>query len=147
MNNDVHKKENRIVLVGGCFDVLHYGHIQFLTAAKTHGEKLIVALESDENVKTRKGHTRPIHTQAQRKAMILSLSCVDEVIELPTMGTDQKYFDLVTTIKPSVIAITEGDPYKEKKLSQAASIGASVIEIPKIHTPSTTQLAKLIGLE
>ncbi|MBI5614278.1 adenylyltransferase/cytidyltransferase family protein [Candidatus Gottesmanbacteria bacterium] len=144
MEYNTHEK---IVLVGGCFDVLHYGHIQFLITAKNHGDRLIVALESDENVKTRKGNNRPIHTQAQRKAMLLALSCVDEVIELPTMDTDQKYFNLVTTIKPSVIAITEGDPYKEKKSSQAASIGASVIEIPKIHTPSTTQLAKLIGLE
>ncbi|MEK7592011.1 MAG: adenylyltransferase/cytidyltransferase family protein [Patescibacteria group bacterium] len=136
-----------MVLVGGCFDVLHYGHIHFLSSAKNLGDQLVVALESDENVKKRKGDSRPIHTQAQRKAMVTSLSCVDEVIELPTMNSDQEYFDLVISIRPSIIAITEGDPYKEKKSSQAASIGASVIEIPKIHTPSTTQLAKLIGLE
>ena len=60
----------KVVLVGGCFDVLHYGHIHFLSSAKNHGDQVVVALESDENVKTRKGSTRPIHTQAQRKAML-----------------------------------------------------------------------------
>lgn len=136
----------RKVLVGGCFDMLHYGHISFLQAAKSHGDWLVVALESDENVRRMKGDARPIHTQKQRKAMLEAVSFVNEVIELPPMQ-DADYEDFVKKIRPSVIAITTGDPIKDKKEQQAKQIGAELVEIPKIRTPSTSQLAKLLGLE
>jgi rfaE bifunctional protein nucleotidyltransferase chain/domain len=137
----------KIVLVGGCFDLLHYGHISFLKQAKALGDYLIVALESDENVKHMKGEARPIHTQAQRKEMLESLSCIDEVITLPPMTGDRDYYEFVRNIKPAVVAVTEGDTAKVKKSEQAAEVGAQLVEIPKIHTPSTSQLAKLLGLE
>lgn len=135
------------VLVGGCFDILHHGHITFLKEAKKLGDYLIVALESDENVKRVKGDMRPIHTQKQRKSMLEALSCIDEVIPLPPMHTDQEYFDFVKKCSPMVIAVTDGDPILTKKKQQAALVGADLVVIPKIHTPSTSQLAKFLGLE
>jgi len=135
------------VLVGGCFDFIHYGHISFLKQAKALGDFLVVALESDNNVRHAKGETRPIHTQKQRQQMLEALSFVDEVISLPPMKIDEEYFNLVNQVKPSVIAITQGDPIKNKKQEHAQKVGAQLIEIPKIHTPSTSQLAKLLGLE
>lgn len=138
---------HRIVLVGGCFDLIHYGHIKFLEEAKSHGDYLIVALESDENVRKMKGDARPIHSQKQRKEMLEALSFVDEVIALPPMNSDEEYADLTTRIKPHVIAVTEGDPILEKKTHHAETVGARLVVIPKIHTPSTSQLAKLLGLE
>jgi len=137
----------KTVLVGGCFDLLHFGHISFLKQAKTLGDYLIVALESDENVRRMKGEARPIHTQKQRKEMLESLLFIDEVITLPTMHNDSDYYELVRKIKPSVVAITQGDTAKVKKTEQAQEVGAQLIEIPKIHTPSTSQLVKLLGLE
>lgn len=137
----------KIILVGGCFDFIHFGHISFLKQAKSYGNYLIVALESDENVRHAKGETRPIHSQSQRKEMLESLSFVNEVIALPPMRADDEYFDLVSRIKPAVIAITQGDPIVDKKQIQADKVGASLVVIPKIHTPSTSQLAKLLGLE
>jgi len=139
--------KERVVLVGGCFDVLHFGHIEFLKEAKHLGDYLIIALESDENVKRRKGENRPIHTQNQRKEMLLSVKFVDEVVALPDMKEDKEYTDMVVSINPLIIAVTEGDPHLSHKKQQAVQIGASIIEIPKVHTPSTSQLAKLIGLE
>lgn len=139
--------DKKLVLVGGCFDILHYGHISFLKGAKAQGDRLIVALESDENVKRMKGDVRPIHSQTQRKEMLEALSCVDEVISLPPMHGDRDYYEMVRRIKPSVIAITEGDPHQVKKTEQAKELGAQLVVIPKIHTPSTSQLAKLLGLE
>lgn len=135
------------ILVGGCFDLLHYGHIKFLEAAKKFGDNLIVALESDENVRHMKGDTRPIHTQEQRKAMLESVKFVDDIIMLPPLKTDEDYEALVKEVQPSIIAITEGDPMEEKKRSHAGLVGAEVIVIPKIHSPSTSQLAKLLDLE
>lgn len=141
------KPSNKSVLVGGCFDLLHFGHISFLKQAKSYGNYLIVALESDENVKQTKGDLRPIHTQAQRKEMLDAIACVDEVIELPIMKNDTDYFEMVKKIHPVVIAVTQGDPLTEKKQQQARAIGAQLVIVPKIHTPSTSQLAKLLDLE
>ena len=137
----------KTVLVGGCFDLLHFGHISFLKQAKSLGDYLLVALESDENVRRMKGDGRPIHTQAQRKEMLEAISVVDEVIELPTMHGDRDYYELIRKIKPLVIAVTDGDPAIVKKREQAEEIGARLVEIPKIHTPSTSQLVKLLELE
>jgi FAD synthetase len=139
--------EKVTILVGGCFDLLHYGHISFLKQAKSYGNYLIVALESDENVQKNKGNSRPIHTQKQRKEMLQALTFINEVIELPPMHRDEEYFDLIRRIKPNVIALTEGDPILDKKMAQAKQTGAKVVIIGKIHTPSTSQLAKLLELE
>ncbi|MEK7544193.1 MAG: adenylyltransferase/cytidyltransferase family protein [Patescibacteria group bacterium] len=144
VNND---REKRRVLVGGCFDLLHYGHIQFLEEAKKMGDWLVVALESDENVRRMKGESRPIHTQEQRKSMLEAISCVDEVIALPPIQGHQKYYNLVSRVHPQVIAVTQGDPKETNKREQAEKIGATLVVIPKIPTPSTSQLAKLLGLE
>ena len=145
----IHKssENKKVVLVGGCFDLLHFGHIHFLKLAKQQGDYLIVALESDENVRRMKGDNRPIHTQVQRRQMLEALTFVDEVRSLPPMETDEEYNALVNEIKPAVIAVTEGDPILEKKQKQANSIGAKLVIIPKIHTPSTSQLAKLLNLD
>ena len=141
------KHDMKKVLAGGCFDLLHFDHISFLKQAKSYGDHLVVALESDETVRHMKGDTRPIHSQNQRKEMLEALSFVDEVISLPPMHGDRDYRELVRTVRPAVIAVTEGDPVISKKREQAQAIGAALIEIPKIHTPSTSQLAKLLGLE
>lgn len=141
------KPDTARVLVGGCFDLLHFGHISFLSKAKTYGEELVVALESDENVRKAKGDLRPIHTQVQRKEMLDALMCVDDVLMLPVMTGFDDYFTMVKKVNPSVIAITQGDPLQDKKQKQADLIGASLVVIPKIHTPSTSQLAKLLELE
>ncbi len=147
LHESVSMKKNRIILVGGCFDLLHYGHVQFLKEAKAHGDYLVVALESDENVRKMKGEQRPIHTQEQRKEMLEAISVVDEVISLPPMTTDEEYAELVKRIKPHSIAVTEGDPIIDKKKQHADAVGAQLVIIPKIPTPSTSQLAKLLGLE
>lgn len=135
------------ILVGGCFDFLHFGHTEFLRQAKALGDWLVVALESDENVRKVKGESRPIHSQAQRKAMLEALSFVDEVIMLPPMKTDEEYSSLVKKVLPHVLAVTQGDPMHDKKRHHARLVSAQIVIIPKIHTPSTSQLAKLLGLE
>ena len=126
----------KVVLVGGCFDILHYGHISFLEKAKSLGDCLIVALESDENVKKLKGPGRPIHTQKQRAGMLKELKCVDEVILLPPIPD---YERLVQKIEPDIIAITQGDTKNTFRVK--------TIIIPKIKAPSTTQIAKLLKIE
>jgi len=135
------------VLVGGCFDILHYGHIHFLKKAKALGNYLIVALESDQNIKKHKGNGRPIHSLTQRREMLESLNFVNEVISLPDSMTDNDYWNLVKSVKPQIIAVTKGDPILSKKQKQADKVGAKLIEIEKIKVPSTSQIIKILGIE
>ena len=132
-------RKKKIVLVGGCFDILHYGHIYFLKRAKKLGDMLVVALESDENTRKLKGPKRPIHTQKQRAEMLKSLRFVDKVITLPPMKSDLDYKKLVHRVNPDIIAITDGDTKNTH--------GVKTIVLPKIKTPSTTQIAKLLKIE
>jgi len=129
----------KVVLVGGCFDILHYGHISFLKKAKKLGNYLVVALESDENTMKLKGPSRPIHNQNQRKKMLESLRFVNKVIALPPMKSDSDYEKLVRKVNPDIIAITQGDTKNTFRVK--------TIIIPKIKTPSTTQIAKLLKIE
>lgn len=146
MQNHTDNKKT-VVLVGGCFDLLHFGHISFLREAKEYGNHLIVLLESDENVRMLKGEGRPIHTQDQRKYMLESLSCVDEVFLLPPIEGNDAYNRLIMMIRPDVIACTEGDPFAETKRKQAEERGGRLVIIPKITSPSTSKLVKLLELE
>ncbi len=132
------------VLVGGCFDVLHFGHIKFLNKAKALGNYLIVALESDTNLKRLKGKGRPVHNQNQRKEMLLTLRCVDEVIILKDKMNDKDYLDLVKKVKPSIIAITKDDPITKKRSAQAKAVDAKFVKITKTESPSTTQILNTI---
>src|SRR3989344_5203239 len=140
-------KWKNIVLLGGVFDLLHIGHVRFLTASKKLADISIVLLESDEKVKKRKGLQRPIHPQRERAEVLAALNVVDYVVLLPPLTTDQEYRNIIMQIKPSIITITEGDPYLEPKQQHAAAINAQLQIIPKIKTPSTTQLARLLEIE
>ncbi|MBX3487128.1 MAG: adenylyltransferase/cytidyltransferase family protein [Candidatus Paracaedibacteraceae bacterium] len=115
------------VLVGGCFDLLHYGHLNFLKAAAQHGS-VVVALESDESITAAK-KSPPIHTQQQRAEILSELRCVQQIICLPVLTTYEDYLGLVMVIKPKVLAITEGDPQTENKKHQAKAVGAEIIVV------------------
>ncbi len=117
-------KKNK-VLVGGCFDVFHYGHLTFLKNAKREGDFLIVALESDEFIKKHKKRD-PIHNQNQRAEILSANIFVDMVVVLPLLKSNEEYFHLVKLIKPSVIATTEGDPQLDNKKRQAQTVSGQV---------------------
>ena len=117
----------KTVLVGGCFDILHYGHLRFLSQAKEKGEMLIVALESDTFIRKIK-NKKPIHTQEQRAEILAHLNLVDMIILLP-LFTEKDYFDMVRVIHPHAIALTKGDPHLLEKSKQALKVGASLVQI------------------
>ena len=122
----------KIVLVGGCFDVLHPGHIRFLEKAKKAGEYLIVLLESDKKIKELKGQDRPIHTQNERKLILKGLKSVDRVILLPYLKNDADYEVVIQQIKPDIIAATLGasDNYHKKRIAKAT--GAKLKYVTKM---------------
>lgn len=143
----VRQKEESLILVGGCFDILHIGHIRFLQEAKKIGDCLLVLLESDERVKKLKGVNRPYFPQEERASVLASLSCIDIVILLPFFATDEDYDKLIRKIRPDIIAVTANDPIFTKKKKQAEMIGGRIEVIPYIKTFSSSQLAKLLGLD
>lgn len=133
----------KIILTGGCFDILHAGHIEFLGKAKKLGGVLFVLLESDVTVQKIKGKDRPVNKQGDRAKILSSLFMVNHVVPLPYFKTDKDYFSLVTKLKPDIIAVTRGDPYIKKKGQQAKLVGGVVIEVmSKKEDYSTTQTIK-----
>jgi rfaE bifunctional protein nucleotidyltransferase chain/domain len=141
------KEDKTVVLAGGCFDVLHLGHIKFLEAAKKQGDVLFVFLESDEKVRKIKKANRPINSQTARAEVLSSIRFVDYVIPVPYFD-NAGYDKLVRSLEPSVIAVTrESEAIKHAK-RQAEKIGAEVSEvIGQIPDQSTSKIAKIIAEE
>jgi rfaE bifunctional protein nucleotidyltransferase chain/domain len=128
------KSEGRtIVLTNGCFDLLHVGHIRYLEAAKKEGDVLIVALNSDESVRTLKGPSRPVMDQDERAEIISALSCVDYVLIFDESTVD----GVIERLQPSVHA--KGTDYTEDSVPERetlARIGGRVAIVgdPKDHS-------------
>ena len=72
----------KIVMTNGCFDIIHAGHVSYLAAAKTLGDRLIVAVNTDDSVARLKGPTRPINSLENRMTVLQALESVDWVIQL-----------------------------------------------------------------
>ena len=104
--NRARKVKKRIVFTNGVFDILHRGHVQYLTKARTFGDLLIVGLNTDASVKRIKGPSRPIQPEKDRAYILSSLRCVDYVV-LFGEETPEK---LIQLVKPDVLV--KGSDYK-----------------------------------
>ncbi len=130
----------KIVLVGGCFDVFHYGHLVFLKKARQQGDLLVVLLEPDEAILAKKKQS-PIHNQFQRAKILEAIEYVDYIISIDSPLSDQDYFAMIAKIKPAIIAITEGDVQSENKRRQAKMIGGKMVVVtPLIKKFSSTNI-------
>lgn len=146
VSNKLKAEDKTIVLVGGCFDILHVGHIRFLKEAKKYGDFLFVLLESDQTIRRAKGEYRPINSQKDRADILSSFFNVDYVIMLPQFNIDKDYDHLISKIRPDIIAATKGDPNIRHKKRQAKMLNAKVINvISNISNRSTSNLIKLLG--
>lgn len=125
-------KDKKVVLVGGCFDILHPGHVIFLQKAKRAADYLVVLLESDAKVKKLKGVNRPVHTQKERAIVLKALKFVDRVILLPNMKNDSDYERLIKQIKPDIIAATKGSEDNHLKKRAAKLVGAKLVYVTKM---------------
>lgn len=146
-SSSLKQKGEQIILCGGCFDILHIGHIRFLEEAKKLGGKLFILLESDRKVKELKGENRPIFKQADRAHALSSLQDADVIIMLPFFSNDGEYRQLVVKIKPDFIAVTQNDPNILKKQKQAKSTRAQLKIIPFVKSLSSSKLAQILSRE
>ncbi len=143
----IKKTDKSIVLVGGCFDILHVGHIKFLKEAKKQSDYLLVLLESDETVKKLKGVNRPYFPQKDRAEVLSSIKYVDYIVLLNPVVKDEDYNKLISKIRPDIIAVTANDPIMKKKKIQAKLVEGKLAVIPIVKTYSSSKLAKLLGLD
>ena len=128
-----------VVATGGCFDILHAGHVGVLAAARSLGDCLIVCLNSDDSVRRLKGPGRPLQTAEDRTALLLALDSVDGVIvfdeDTPLRVLDQ--------LRPDVFA--KGADYSLETLPEApllAGWGGQAVVLPYLEGRSTTRLVK-----
>lgn len=143
LSKNLQKSGKKIVLAGGCFDILHPGHIIFLEKARQAGDILIVILESDEKIKKLKGINRPVHNQKERAKILSALQAVDYVLMLPFMKSEESYDKLVKQIRPDIIALTRG--YKDVSHHERAAraVQAKLKYVTKlIGNYSTSKLLK-----
>jgi rfaE bifunctional protein nucleotidyltransferase chain/domain len=99
----------KTVFVNGTFDILHSGHVRLLNTARSMGDYLIVAIDSDERVAVLKGPTRPINPAGERRAMLSNLKAVDEV---QIFDSDEELAMLVKQFRPAVMMV--GSDWKDK---------------------------------
>ena len=133
------KKNQTVVFTNGCFDILHYGHINYLAAAKDLGNKLIIGLNSDDSVKRLKGEERQINDINARATMIASLSMVDVVVVFKENTPE----NLIKEIMPNVLV--KGGDYCIADIVGADFVienGGIVKVIPYINGFSSTSLIK-----
>src|SRR5258706_8543732 len=101
------KAGQRIVFANGCFDVLHVGHVRYLEGAKALGDVLVVAVNSDEQVRKQKGEDRPLIPQDQRAEIVAALAAVD----LVTIFDEPTVTELLLALQPAIH--TKGTDYTE----------------------------------
>lgn len=141
-------RRQTLVIAGGCFDILHIGHIQFIEASKKKGDIFILLLESDATIKKLKGIHRPIHTQKERAYILSKLTDIDYIVPLPPLSTNEEYDKMISQLKPAIITTTKGDIYKHHKVRQAKLIGAKVLEvISRNRNVSTSKLFEALCKE
>ncbi|HIA31326.1 MAG TPA: D-glycero-beta-D-manno-heptose 1-phosphate adenylyltransferase [Candidatus Marinimicrobia bacterium] len=130
-----------VVFTNGCFDLLHRGHIDYLTKAKALGTKLIIGLNSDASVFILKGEGRPVQLENDRAVIIDALQVVDGVI-IFSEGTP---LELIKELKPDILV--KGGDYTENSVVGADEVrnnGGSVKILPFKKGCGTTLLIKRI---
>ncbi len=126
-----------IVFTNGCFDILHRGHVDLLERAKRLGTRLIVGLNSDESVRRIKGPGRPAQTEGDRKAVLLGLESVDEVIIFNELTPE----DLIKDLKPDVLV--KGGDWRPEEIIGADFVearGGKVVSLPLLDGYSSSRI-------
>jgi rfaE bifunctional protein nucleotidyltransferase chain/domain len=128
-----------VVYTNGCFDILHAGHVTYLEQARSPGDALIVALNSDISVRAVKGPDRPIQPEAARAALLAALACVDCV----TLFDETHCADVIRLAKPNVYV--KGGDYTIATLNRTErqalkACGVEIAIVPLVQGYSTTDI-------
>jgi len=133
-----------VVMTNGCFDILHAGHVQYLTQAKQLGDRLIVAINDDNSVRSLKGDKRPINPLEQRMAVLNALECVDWVIPFG----EETPKDLICNILPDILV--KGSDYQISQIAGSDCVlaqGGQVLTLDILAGFSTSNIIKTLREE
>lgn len=136
-----HNNNEKIVFTNGCFDLIHVGHIEYLTKASDLGNKLIIGLNTDDSVKRLKGENRPIIDQQARAETLAALFFVDAVI----FFDEDTPYQLIKAIQPDILV--KGGDYKKDDIVGADIVknyGGVVETIPLVQGYSTSKIIEKI---
>ncbi|HCP08718.1 MAG TPA: hypothetical protein DIT25_02900 [Candidatus Moranbacteria bacterium] len=150
--SDLLRKNNyKIVLTQGVWDLIHEGHAQYLKKAKELGDVLIVAVDTDEVVKHRKGPTRPIVPEKERVKMISHLKPVDLIVMKESKTDHNK---LIRTVKPDILVISEttesnknGKSFLEEVTEQHSKFCKKIVNLEPQSTTSTSARIRLLTIK
>jgi len=126
------------VFVNGTFDVLHRGHLSLLNYAKSLGDYLYVAIDSDERVREKKGSSRPVNSLKERMFILENLKSVDFVL---SFSNDKSLENLVKILKPDIMVV--GSDWKDKSVIGSYHT-SKVIFFDRIDEYSTTKIVQSI---
>ena len=131
----------RVVFTNGCFDLLHRGHIRYLEQARSLGDLLIVALNSDASVRRLKGKTRPVVPEAERAEVLAALAAVDLVMIFDELDPAR----VIRAVRPDVLV--KGGDWPVDRIVGAdfvQSAGGTVRSLPYVEGMSTSALIRRI---
>src|ERR1051325_11117898 len=127
----------RLVFTNGVFDLLHVGHVRYLTQARTLGDALVVAINSDRTVRELKGPARPVFDEAERAEILAALRVVDYVVVFDDISPRS----LIGELLPDVLV--KGGDYDLDQIhgrEEVEAAGGRVISLPFVEGSSTTRL-------
>lgn len=130
-----------VVFTNGCFDIIHRGHVDYLTLAKNKGDILIVGINSDNSIRRIKGRKRPVIAENDRAAIIAALECVDYVVIFEEDTPDK----LIKKLVPNILA--KGEDWAEDEIVGANIVkeaGGAIARIPLTKGHGTSELIKRI---
>ena len=131
----------RLVFTNGCFDILHVGHVRYLSEARRLGDALLVAINSDASVRALKGAGRPILSESERAEILAALSSVD----LVTVFDEDSPRALISEVLPDVLV--KGGDYRLDEIhgrEEVERAGGRVLSLPFVEGASTTGIIERI---
>jgi D-beta-D-heptose 7-phosphate kinase / D-beta-D-heptose 1-phosphate adenosyltransferase len=130
-------RSNTVVFTNGCFDVLHRGHVEYLQAARSLGDVLVLGLNSDDSVRRLKGPGRPVNPEEDRAVVLAALAAVDYV----TVFAEDTPRELIGALLPDVLV--KGGDYSRDTIvgaDQVEAAGGRVVVAPLLPGRSTTAI-------
>jgi len=133
-----HKRGEKVIMTNGCFDLMHTGHIDYLQKARELGDKLVVAVNSDDSVRDLKGDKRPINSLQNRMIMLVALECVDWVVAFTEETPERLYCHVLPDV------IVKGGDYHADDVAGGNCIKANGGEVKIIEYVEGFSSSKLI---
>ncbi len=133
---DCRKNGKKIVFTNGCFDILHRGHVEYLSKAAAFGDVMVVGLNTDASVKRLKGPSRPVNDEYARAFVLAGLEFVSAVV----LFDEDTPYDLIKKVQPDVLV--KGSDYKPENIvgyDIVTAKGGKVVTVDLVEGYSTTK--------